>query len=70
MLRNPLRAIMVFLLVSRVFGISIPVSARNTSEAVLVEKQEGNPIPDFEGGYLGSQYSRAAHQNSDSDVPF
>jgi hypothetical protein len=61
---------MASLLVSRVFGISIPVSAGNTSEAVLVERQEGNPIPDFGGGYLGSQYSRAAHKSYGSDVLF
>jgi hypothetical protein len=70
MLRSPLQAIMASLLVSRVFGISIPVSAGNTSKAILVEGQEGNPIPDFGGGYLGSQYSRAGHKDYNSYIPF
>jgi hypothetical protein len=38
---------MASLLVSRVFGISIPVSAGDTSEAVLVERGKGGIMENF-----------------------
>jgi hypothetical protein len=57
---------MASLLVSRVFGVSIPASAGNTSEAVLVERGK---VGDYGEALQDSQYLQAAHKNDNSDVP-